>query len=101
MAEPTRKRLTATQRTALREIMDLGGAVDAKHWSTYRGRWEQPRAIPPFARKYWRFDSSFLPTEVYPEIVYQAFASNPTARAVVAIANWSEAEHALEESQDE
>jgi len=93
--------LTVSQRTALKELLAAGGAIDAKHWSTYQGKWEQPRAIPPYARKYWKFDSAFLPTEVYPEIVHQAFAANPTARAIVAISDWSQAEHALEESQDE
>ena len=98
----SRRRLTNAQKTALRQIVAAGGALDAKYWSSFTGRWEKPRASPPYAKKYWRVDTSFLPTETYPERVHEAFAANPSARAVIAIYDWNEASRALGEvSEDE
>ena len=77
---PNVPKTTYTQRYALKNLIDRGGAVMTSDWTTGAGRHTRARAIPPFCKRIFRSEAAR-----YPARIKRVFAQHPRCQAVVAI----------------
>ena len=82
---------TYTQRSALKNLMDRGGAVMTSDWTTGAGRHTRARTIPPFCERIFRPEAAR-----YPVRIKRVFAQHPRCQAVVAIVDMRTANRVID-----
>ena len=81
---------TKTQRAALRDLMQAGGAVITSEWTTGAGKRTTRRTIPPFCQRIKRWQS-----KAYPVRIQRLFEKHPRCEAVIAIVDMRAARRTL------